>query len=165
MASVRRYLLLLWFLLGPVAAHAAETYRCADPTADGASWGSCSSVTTVSFESLVATDLVMHCVGGVHGMTCGAAGGAEFWRVVSGVQDDWLIWNQTDNQYQTASLIAGFSYGDGPGPDPEPDGEFDFSDLDLERLGGLFAAGFVLVGGFWALGKSVSVVLGVIKAR
>jgi hypothetical protein len=40
---------------------------------------------------------------------------------------------------------------------------FDISQLDTTQVAGAFAAGFVLVGMFWALGKAVGMLMGMVR--
>lgn len=165
---MRRCLFALLVLLGPAAAHALT--MCTDPAAsDGDSADLCSSWSYDASFALMADypdTLYLVCRGSSLGLSgpgtyepCVDAGGSWVVARAGSLSGSDLLheWYFGEERLGTWDLSLG------TGGPPLGNGEFGISDLDLAKCGRIFAAGFLIVGISWAIGKGVSTILSVVK--
>ena len=117
-------------------------------------------------DALVGGDIILFCVGGAAEGVCSAAGGSVEWHDFSDVTGETLVYvgDGGAGSYLYASGVPGWP-GGVPPDDPPAEGcePFTVSCVDTVLSTQAFSSGFILVALFWALGKGIELVLGVIK--
>lgn len=88
----------------------------------------------------------------------GCSGSSTFKPAVELLATDYLQSVDLASLVCTDQPASAFVFGVGGLSPP-----FDLAQLDTSILAGTFAAGFAIVGSFWALGKAVGMVMSVVK--
>lgn len=151
-------------LVGASQAHAAQTLVC-DWDVEGSSFPACDAPYAVDVGTLVASNVVLTCVGGSGPGICTSVGGFVVWRYGAAIKPGDLVYvgNLEDGSYEYASTVSDWPWEATGGGDGGDGDDWSLEDLDLSVAASAFAAAFSLVGMFWALGRGIGLLVGFLR--